>query len=195
MATNIEIEAKCLISKEDYNKVIKFFKAGNYDKVKQTNYYIDTDDLRLKKIGIGLRIREKQDFVINLKAPMAEGLLEKNEKISWKDYEDFKDNGVFPPSSIEEFIKMLSFDPRDMKIQTSLITERIEIPNFQEKGLFSIDKNTYNGIIDYELELEGNSLDKAKAGLKDICDQVGVPYVDNLKSKQSRALETIKKFK
>jgi Uncharacterized protein conserved in bacteria len=193
MATNIEIEAKCLLSKENYEKVIKTFKADKYNKGKQTNYYIDTNNLTLKKLGIGLRIREKEDFVITLKAPMAEGLLEKNEQISWKDYEDFRDNGVFPPSSIEDFIKMLGIDPRDLKIQTRLTTERIEIPEFENRGLFSIDRNSYNGIVDYELELEGNSLEQAKLNLKAICEEAKVPYEDNLKSKQSRALETIKK--
>ena len=82
MATNIEIEAKVLITKEEYLRVIKFYKKENGTRIDQTNYYIDTDDLFLKKFGIGLRIREKGYFTLNLKAPMAEGLLEKKESIS-----------------------------------------------------------------------------------------------------------------
>jgi len=191
MATNIEIEAKCLISKDEYQKVIKFFKADKYKKTKQINYYIDTDDFKLKKVGIGLRIREKDDFKLTLKAPMAEGLLEKDEAITWKQCEDLRDSDIFPECVTANFVKMLNIEPKTLKIQTSLQTDRIEIPDFEDKGLFSIDKNVYNGITDYELELEGTSLAKAKEGLKKICEEVGVEYVDNQKSKQSRALETI----
>ena len=193
MATNIEIEAKCLISKEDYNKIIDFYHADKYDKVKQVNHYIDTDDLRLNRAGFGLRIREKDDgFIINLKSPLAEGLLEKNEKISWREFEQFRDDGVFPNCGIKEFITMLNIDPKELKIQTTLNTERLQIENFKEQGDFAIDKNTYNGITDYELELEGNSLNKVKEALKLICEEAGIHYEDNQKNKQIRALETVK---
>ncbi len=193
MATNIEIEAKCLISKDDYNKIIDFYHAEKYDRVKQINHYIDTDDFKLKKAGIGLRIRERDIFMMTLKAPMAEGLLEKNEKISWRQYEDFRDKGVFPKCSIKDVLLMLNINPEELKIQASLETERIQFNNFKDKGDFSIDKNTYNGIVDYELELEGNSLNKAKEALKEICTEANVPYVDNPKNKQVRAFSTIKK--
>lgn len=192
MATNIEIEAKALISKEDYQKVLTYYKADRYKRIKQTNYYIDTNDFALKKMGIGLRIREKDDFVLSLKAPMAEGLLEQNEKITWKQYEEFRENGIFPKCPIKDFLMMLDIIPDDLKIQTSLITERIEIPE-TDSGLFSIDKNSYNGLIDYELELEGTSLEKAKEALKNMCDNAKITYIENLKNKQSRALETLKK--
>lgn len=193
MATNIEIEAKALISKEDYNLVIKHLNADKYKKIKQINYYLDTDEFQLKNLGIGLRIREKDDFVITLKAPLAEGLLEKNEQITWKQYEELRDTNSFPDCGIKEFLKMLGFNPNDLRIVSSLQTERIEIPDFEEKGSLAIDKNTYNGIIDYELELEGNSLTKAKKYLKEICEQIGIEYKDNLYSKQARALDTITK--
>ena len=193
MATNIEIEAKCLISKEDYNKIIDYYHADKYDRIKQVNHYIDTNDLKLNKAGFGLRIREKDDgFIINLKCPLAEGLLEKNEKITWREYESFRDDGTFPNCGIREFITMLNIDPNELKIQTTLKTERIEIENFKNEGDFAIDKNTYNGITDYELELEGNSLNKAKESLKNICEEAGVHYEDNSKNKQVRALETVK---
>ncbi|MDY5646666.1 MAG: hypothetical protein SPF22_06650, partial [Candidatus Onthovivens sp.] len=58
---------------------------------------------------------------------------------------------------------------------------------------FSIDKNTYNKIVDYELELEGNNLTKVKELLKQICIDNDIEYKDNLVSKQSRAMSTIKK--
>lgn len=193
MATNIEIEAKVLITKEEYLRVIKFYKKENGTRIDQTNYYIDTDDLFLKKFGIGLRIREKGYFTLNLKAPMAEGLLEKKESITKEQYEDFKNKGIFPTGDIKNFLLMLDVDVTKLKIQTSLFTERIEIDNYSSGEIFSIDKNYYNGIEDYELEMEGNSIDRARNALKEKCAELNIPYVENQKSKQVRAMDTIKK--
>lgn len=190
MATNIEIEAKSLITKEEYFKIIDFFKADKLRKISQTNFYIDTDSLELRKIGIGLRIRQDNEFVLTLKAPLSEGLLEQNQSITWKQYEDFKDEGIFPEGKVKEFILMLNVDPTLLKIQTSLTTERIYIPDIYDDGSFSIDKNTYNGHVDYELELEGNSLNKCRDKLKSICEEVGIKYVENTISKHNRAFIT-----
>ena len=192
MANNIEIEAKCLITKEEYNQVIDFYKADKIKKIKQTNYYIDTEDLKLKQFGMALRIREKEnDFELTLKAPLAEGLLEKNEIISWKQYETYKEDNVFPDCPLVDFIKMLNIKVEDLKILTQLTTDRIEIKDIDESGVLSIDKNSYNNVIDYELEFEGPSIEKASAVLEKICLDAKINYIANTKSKQSRAMETI----
>ncbi|MCI7601521.1 MAG: CYTH domain-containing protein [Mollicutes bacterium] len=193
MATNIEIEAKVLINEDDYNRVLKFYKKEELQKVTQLNYYIDTDDLLLKQFGIGLRIRQKDFFVLNMKAPLQEGLLEKKESISEKEFDNFKNNGVFPNGSIKNLLLMFGVDITKLKIQTTLKTERIVIENFSDNEVFAIDKNYYNGLIDYELELEGTSLERAKNSLKEKCEELNIDFVENSKSKQVRAMETIKK--
>ena len=193
MATNIEIEAKVLINEDDYNRVLKFYKKEELQKVTQLNYYIDTDDLLLKQFGIGLRIRQKDFFVLNMKAPLQEGLLEKKESISEKEFDNFINNGVFPNGSIKNLLLMFGVDITKLKIQTTLKTERIVIENFSDNEVFAIDKNYYNGLIDYELELEGTSLERAKNSLKEKCEELNIDFVENAKSKQVRAMETIKK--
>ena len=193
MATNIEIEAKVLINEDDYNRVLKFYKKEELQKVTQLNYYIDTDALLLKQFGIGLRIRQKDFFVLNMKAPLQEGLLEKKESISEKEFDNFKNNGVFPNGSIKNLLLMFGVDITKLKIQTTLKTERIVIENFSDNEVLAIDKNYYNGLIDYELELEGTSLERAKNSLKERCEELNIDFVENAKSKQVRAMETIKK--
>ncbi len=193
MATNIEIEAKVLINEDDYKRVLKFYKKEELQKVTQLNYYIDTDDLLLKQFGIGLRIRQKDFYVLNMKAPLQEGLLEKKESITEKEFENFKNNGVLPNGSIKNLLLMFGVDITKLKIQTTLKTERIIIENFNENEVFAIDKNYYNGLIDYELELEGTSLERAKNSLKEKCEELNIDFVENAKSKQVRAMETIKK--
>ena len=48
MATNIEIEAKVLISEKEYNNVLNHFKDRVIKEYDQINHYIDSDDLALK---------------------------------------------------------------------------------------------------------------------------------------------------
>lgn len=192
MATNIEIEAKVLIKDSEYNKVLSYFKTKMIKEYDQVNYYIDTDELSLKKIGIGLRIREKDgSYTMTLKAPMAEGLLEKDETLSKDQFNAFLKRNVFPELGIEDFIRMIGVNPADLKIKTSLKTHRVEVNHDDNTYEFAIDKNEYNNTVDYELEMAGPSLNKAKEMLKAICNETNTFYKDNLKSKETRALETI----
>ena len=78
MYTNLEIEFKCKIDKETYLKLLKEFYLANYVN-KQTNYYFDTLDYKLRNKHITLRIREKEYNVkLTLKTNVSEGILEKH---------------------------------------------------------------------------------------------------------------------
>jgi len=193
MATNIEIEAKVLINEKEYNRVKSYYKNNVDKEYNQINHYIDTNELSLKKMGIGLRIREKDNlYTLTLKAPLAEGLLEKDEELSFEQFNAFKKNNIFPDSKNADFIRMLGVNPEDLKILTSLTTYRLEINTNDKEGYeFSIDKNTYNNKVDYELEVSGPLLSKAKEILKEICNITNSFYKDNPKSKETRALETL----
>jgi glutathione S-transferase len=192
MAANIEIEAKVLISLTDYQKMVKTYEANFSKEYDQYNYYIDTKDFKLKALGIGLRIRLFEgSYMLTLKAPLAEGLLEKDQDIKKVNYDTLADKNLFPEGNIKEFIKMIGITPDDLKILCSLKTHRIEIDDGDNTRKISLDKNEYNGIVDYEIELESDSLSRAKESLKKLCEKNGIEYKDNPKSKQSRAMETI----
>ncbi|HKL73210.1 MAG TPA: CYTH domain-containing protein [Candidatus Onthovivens sp.] len=193
MATNIEIEAKVLIKENEYKNILNYYKTKILKKYEQINYYIDTPSLQLKHLGIGLRIRFKEGtYMLTLKAPLAEGLLEKNEDISKLAYEAFANNNIFPESYIREFVKMLGVKHEDLKIITELKTLRIEVDSGDSIGEFSVDRNEYNSLIDYELEYAGENIEKVREKLRTICNLTNTFYKDNTKSKQTRALETIK---
>ena len=101
MNSNIEIEAKVLLLKDEYDTIIRELQLDKYRKITQTNHYIDTPDSFLKRNGIALRVREKnQEFVLTLKTPLSEGLLEKNDSISWRDFDLLQDEGIFPEGGI-----------------------------------------------------------------------------------------------
>lgn len=194
MQSNIEIEAKVLLSEEEYDAIVKYLHLERYKKIEQTNHYVDTIDRVLKKNDIALRIRENQDFVLTLKTPLSEGLLEKNQSINWREYSDLEDKGIFPQGDIKNFLEICCFDTRALKVLASLKTIRIELE--LDDGLLCLDKNIYgkNGeIVDYELEVESTSMEKAEETASKILKEVGITeFKFNTHSKQSRAIASIK---
>ena len=192
MSNNIEIEGKILVTEDEFNKLLKHFNRTEEDKVMQTNHYIDSSEQILRRFGFALRIRERNgEYVLTLKTPLSEGLLEKNQNISKDVYKEFKYENTFPEGNIKDFLAMIGIEVKDLSILTSLKTERYDV-KYQE-GLLSLDKSTYNDIIDYEVELEETSLQHAHENLKTICEQVGIQYRLNELSKQARAMNSLKK--
>ena len=191
MHSNIEIEAKVLLQKEQYDQVVSYLHLERYKKITQTNHYIDSTSRVLRDNDFALRVREKDDFVLTLKTPLSEGLLEKNQNISKDVYKEFKYENTFPEGNIKDFLAMIGIEVKDLSILTSLKTERYDV-KYQD-GLLSLDKSTYNDIVDYEVELEETSLQHAHENLKAICEQVGIQYRLNELSKQARAMNSLKK--
>lgn len=191
MSTNIEIESKVLLTKDDFEKVLDALRADRYKRIKQVNHYIDSEDQALRRLGCALRIREKDDFVLTLKTPLSEGLLEKSQTISWRQYDRLAKNNTFPDGDIKNFLEILGIKIEELKILTSLTTDRIEIP--YKEGLLSLDTNVYSGNTDYELEMEQTSIQYAEECLQEICALANVPCVFNTFSKQARAMNALKK--
>ena len=193
MSSNIEIEAKVLLLKDEYNAIIEKLNLQKYRKIKQTNHYIDTPDRYLKKNGIALRIREKdEEFELTLKTPLSEGLLEKNENISWRDFENLSERQIFPDGNIRKFLLILGVKVSDLKVLTSLCTERIHV-EFEGFGL-ALDKNIYSNIVDYELEVESSSIERAQQEIENILNECDIKnFSFNKVSKQARALNDLEK--
>ncbi len=190
MSNAIEIEAKVLVSKEDHKKLAEAFRGNT--RYMQTNYYIDSEDRALAKAGIALRIREKQGkYELTLKTPLSEGLLEKNVAIEMEDFADLRDYGKFPKTDIERFLRQLDIDTKALKILTSLSTDRIDVE--YKGGLLSIDRNSYSGQTDFEIEFEYNSLSGAEKIMKELLSSYDIPCVFTHETKTHRAMAAIGK--
>ena len=188
MSNAIEIEAKALVSQDDYRKLAKLFPDS--PRYTQTNHYIDSDERILFKEGIALRIREKNDqYELTLKTPLSQGLLEKNCVITKQQFDDFKEKGIFPKGDTSRFLTMLDIDIATLKILTSLTTDRIDVE--YKGGLLSIDRNCYSGKTDYEVEFEYNNLGGAKKVLSDLFEENGIAYTFTKASKTRRAMEAL----
>ena len=188
MSNAIEIEAKALVSQDDYRKLAKLFPDS--PRYTQTNHYIDSDTRILNKEGIALRIREKNgQYELTLKTPLSQGLLEKNCVITKQQFDDFKEKGIFPKGDTSRFLAMLDIDIATLRILTSLTTDRIDVE--YKGGLLSIDRNCYSGKTDYEVEFEYNNLGGAKKVLSDLFEENGIAYTFTKASKTRRAMEAL----
>lgn len=155
MNQEIEIEYKVLLSKEKFNQLLN---SLNFPKepFTQTNYYFETPDLKLKHNHSALRIRKKDSsYVVTLKEPHPEGILETHDIISKDTFQDaINNNKLMAPNCIKQLEKInISID--EIRYIGFLTTERYE---FTENSLiYVLDKSFYNQLIDYELEIEAPS--------------------------------------
>lgn len=185
-SNNIEIEAKVLLSKSDYDKLVRQMHFPENSTV-QTNYYLDSRDRILKKYDMALRLREENGtYAFTLKAPLSEGLLQKDQSLSEKEAKVLIDNGLFPRGEIADFLDMLQIDPSKLCVLAKLTTSRKVLPY---KGTnLDISKNSYGTVVDYELECDSDSFTQSQNTLRNICTQYNVPYELNSVNKETRAI-------
>lgn len=185
-SNNIEIEAKVLLSKRDYLKLLENMTFNDQVKI-QKNYYLDSKDRVLKKYGMAIRLRQREGKnKLTLKAPLAEGLLTKNQDLSDDEANALINNNLFPRGDISDFLDILNIDVNKLLILAQLTTERKE---GTYDGLdINISKNTYSDTVDYELECDSDSVTNSQNALKDLCQEYRIEYKINTVSKESRAI-------
>lgn len=133
----IEYELKVPLHYGEYNDLLKYL-AKNVKAITQINYYYDDDKLSMNKQGITCRIREKNGkFTATIKDHISH-----NSKYSIENEKDISNE------KDDIFFKNMG-----LKFQGSLTTERTVIYSDQYMQAV-VDKNTYLGITDYELEVE-----------------------------------------
>ncbi len=185
-SNNIEIEAKVLLSKKDYQKLLSLI-TFNPNIKKQENFFLDSEIRELRKYNIMVRLRKREGYKLTLKAPLSEGLLEKNQKIDEKDALSLIERNVFPRGEIYDFLEMLHINIDKLKILASLATERQE--STYNGYPINISKNTYGSKVDYELEVDSDSRQKSEDVIREICNQYDIKFKLNTLSKENRAIE------
>ena len=119
MSDLIEIEAKALITKEDYEKLASLFKDNK--SYIQINYYIDTKNCDLRKKGLSLRVRFKdKKFEMTVKVPRTEGHIEKNVYITDEEFEGINDQTSFPDNEIKKYLEEAGIDTSKLFATTGL---------------------------------------------------------------------------
>lgn len=194
MQTNLEIEYKTLLSLSEYELLAQQF--SQVAPIRQTNYYWDTPDLKLRGNKLSLRIRMFQDAAeMTLKIPQKVGNLEHNISLTIQNAKAILAAKGLPQNQAEimPILDMLKEYPVSLSAITvlgSLTTERRETTT--AIGLMALDKNNYSGKTDYELELEVTDAQTGEANFNQFLKDNTISY-RYARSKVVRFLESIGK--
>lgn len=180
MKQNVEIEYKVLINETQYNGLMANFPGEPFA---QTNFYFDNFQHQLRHRGISCRIRTYGDEVeLTFKIPRKKG----KDEVTFSNIDP---NTAFTRHDVAGFMaRMGILSP--LVLQGTL--ETVRSTTKLRYGLLCIDKNTYNGITDYEVEYEVfKNLKKGLTEFRDVLAFFGLSYWKNCESKISRCLSTV----
>lgn len=186
MSVNLEFEAKSMLTKNEYDLLKKEFRK--YHKYNQTNFYIFSDEIDTKKLG--MRIRKKLGkFELTIKIDKETFKKEINQKITWFSYVFYRIFRIFPKGEVESYIKENSIcDIKKLIIIGSMKTKRIDVK--KDNNLISIDYSKYNSTKDYEIECESSSIKEAENYLKEFLKRRNIEYKKSKYTKLARFLNT-----
>ena len=153
-----EFESRIMLTTDEYLNIVSFYMKlyPNQHFLQNANYYFDTADLYLKNTHITLRVRIINDVKseLTLKIKGENGDQELNDDLSFKDAELLIKESKFPDGNVKNYLLKLPCPLESYKNIVTLYNRRLEIE--YDDHLLVIDKNTYNDIIDYNLEIEVN---------------------------------------
>ena len=173
---NIEIEYKVMISKQDFNRLIKAY--PNAELMEQINHYFETPNNDCKKNNIALRIRTVNNKnIITLKERLIEGKLEHEFYCDGTSKEYLNDE-------IKALLDKHHVDYDELIEIGILTTYRHEFKI--DDNVICFDESHYNGVIDYEVECESDSMKHAQKMIKSILKPLGIKYKKSKHSKLGR---------
>lgn len=189
MGKSLEYEARVMLSITQYNKLLLLMSKIN--PITLINEYFDDDNCSIIKSRKMLRIRNLNfsGYELTLKIKGENGDTEYNQPISPEERDLFIKNGIFPDGEVKNLVKDI-IPLETISLITSLKTMRYE-KNIEDY-LFVLDKNEYNGIVDYNLEIESDSKQKSVEIIKKYCKDYNIQYSEKYKGKSRRAILSVK---
>ena len=152
MSENIEIEYKVLLTEEQF-KILEVELPFPEHPIIQINHYFDTFNFLLKSYHSSVRIREiDKQYTLTLKQPKDQHILETNDYLTEKEFISWLNGDPIAKHHTSKRLAQLGIVERELTYFGSLQTERKEFSSQQIS--YCLDKSSYNGITDYELELE-----------------------------------------
>lgn len=178
MEKNLEIEHKILLTKQEFEKLIKGYE--NIKFITQVNTYYDTEDQQLKSKKMAMRIRTINDkHIFTLKQPTKQGVIEHECDVAENSIVAIKDN------RIQSLLDSIGVKNNIVSLG-SLTTHRAIVSLDNAELCFDI--NEYNGITDYEVEYEYTKKHDGIPEFNNILKCINKSFTKNCKSKIGRAL-------
>lgn len=151
-----EFETRVMLTADEYMNIVSFYMKLYPEQhfLQNTNIYFDSDDLFLRQKHVTLRIRIINDVKCELTAKIkgANGDQEINDDLSLKEMDALLKENKFPEGNVKKYLLSLSYPLSAYKQIVTLYNRRLEIK--YDDHLLVIDKNNYNNITDYNLEVE-----------------------------------------
>ncbi len=188
MQKSVEVEFKSLLTKDEYERLIKKFKGNRTDL--QTNHYFDTSRFSLKAVDASLRVRQRESYELTLKKKKGYTIQEYSLPITEEVFKVIKETGIVPDSDLkQELIPIIG----EQKLNNflSLSTLRMFFP--YGKGILFLDKSTYLGVTDYELEYEARNYHDGKKEFIQLIGELQIQYKKSDK-KVKRAFNAYKRL-
>lgn len=164
MVQEMEYEKKLLLTYNEFQRVRLFFPFPN-DPIVQTNDYFETKDFLLRHKQCALRIRQiENQYTLTLKEQRDNGILETHAPLTNEQVIEWKNNDVRHTNHVIERLVTLSIPLHKLAWIGSLTTERWIYK--RDEIAYMLDRSQYNGIVDYEIEVEARSLKEAMDALQ-----------------------------
>ena len=156
MSQQIEIEFKNLLTKTQYEQLLRAFSIRDEQIHKQINHYFDTPEQHLKNLASGLRIRIFDHAIeCTLKEKSAEHQhLETTDLLTTAQAEQMLAGKSIPAPAVVARLQQLQVPMEQLHMFGSLTTNRVEIP--YKGGTLVFDHSFYLQCDDYEVEYETN---------------------------------------
>lgn len=188
MEPSLVVEFKTLLSEEEYTRLITKYKDNPIDL--QTNHYFDTERFSLKASDASLRVRERENFVLTYKRKKGYNIQDLRINITKEDFDNIVSTGLLPEGDITNEISNVIGDQK-IKNFMSLSTERLYFK--YGNGMIFIDKSTYLGVTDYELEYEARNYYDGKKEFLQLLTDLKIKYKKSEK-KIKRAYNALKEI-
>ena len=191
-----ELEERVMIDKKQFLEIEKYFQENfpNYRIIHQKNHYFDDKYRTIKKLDTVLRIRsfkDKKEREFTYKIKGEEGDIEYTQLLSRYWFYQITRYSKLPDGPVKQKLFDDKVDIESLKMLVDLYTRRMEV-RF-DNYLFVLDANMYNGITDYNIEIESDiSKQHAKEVILQYCNQFGLEYKKKYIGKCKRALQSIK---
>jgi len=174
LSQHLEIEFKNLLTNQEYNQLIEFFKVDKINIKKQINHYFDTASFLLKDARSALRIRERGDwYEMTLKQPASIGLLETNQILQKEEAAKLLNHHIIPDGPIKDKLLSIEVPLELLQYFGSLTTNRVEFA--YKDGLLVLDHSYYLNAEDFEIEYEVTNPDIGEMVFNELLHTMEIP--------------------
>lgn len=185
MVNNLECEVKALVNENEFKTLMDRYISKGEIREQENIYFGDTKGV-FESLKYGMRIRSKiNNDKLTLKIPKENGLLEVNQLISKIEINLILAGNFLPDGNVKDELSKVGLSPSDIKVIGRLHTTRLLVIDGEYE--ICLDKNTYNNKVDYEIEVEGPTLELAHKYIENFFRKEKIPFVENHLSKYVRA--------